>query len=317
MSSKQSYNFVLLVALICATVTAQVFASSCCAGGGGQSVCVLPAEQKYQLGLSNTYRSIQGEFDPYGHYSSNPNGNSSQQIISVLGGAYRLNNEDWQLGLSIPFTRTEQSNSNSSHQSTAMGDPAVEGRYLFWDDLAFLRFRPQLAFYSGARFPLGTSVYNTTDPYALDAVGDGTTTLHLGAAASKLYRPVKISLDGTIFYPFKKTVNKMHNQSVANPYQLKMGNRFQLAETMAYLFNERWSSSLGSKQLWVLQSSIDGNAVNGSAQRLFTTLASVNYSYDNSWAVGLSYETAFPFYRFQANEAYAQSVGMAITYGGI
>lgn len=109
----------------------------------------------------------------------------------------------------------------------------------------------------------------------------------------------------------------MHNQSVANPYQLKRGNSFQLAESAAYLFNEHWSSSIGSRQLWVLQSYINGNAVDGSAQRLFTSLASANYSYDNSWAIGLTYETAFPFYQYQANQTYAQSIGMAITYGGI
>ena len=313
---KQSFSLALLALLFTASAAEPAIAASCCAGGGGQSICVLPAEQHYQVGLSNTYRSIKGEFDPYGNYTSYPSGTSSQQIISVLGGAYRVN-DDWQLGVSIPFTRTEQSTPSSSHQATAMGDPAIEGRYLLLEDLAFLKYRPQLNLYAGARFPLGTSVYNTTDPYALDAVGDGTTTFHIGANASKLYRPFKVTLDGTFFYPLSHNVDQMHGQAVASPYQLKLGNRFQMAESAAYLFNERWSSSVGFRQLWILQSTIDGKPSDGSAQRLFTSLASVNYSLDNSWALGFTYETAFPFYKYQANQAYAQSVAMAITYGGI
>jgi hypothetical protein len=43
----------------------------------------------------------------------------------------------------------------------------------------------------------------------------------------------------------------------------------------------------------------------------------VNYFYDASWGVGLSYETAFPFYQYIANQPYAQAVALAVTYGGI
>ncbi len=310
-------HFSFYITAILLLISAQEsFASSCCAGGGGQSICVLPAEQSYQLGLTTNYRYIRGEFDPYGNYTSYPSSTSSQQIITTAGGAYRLNDE-WQLGLSVPFTRAQQNTATSSHHATAMGDPAVEGRYLLWEDLAFLRYRPQLSLYAGARFPFGTSVYNTTDPYALDAVGDGTTTFHMGANASKLYRPMKYTLDSTFFYPMSKQVNEMRGQPVSSPYDLKLGNRIQLAESAAYLVNEHWSITGGLRQLWVFQSKMNGNSVNGSAQRLFTSLASLSYSYDNSWALGLTYETAFPFYRYQANQAYAQSVAMAVTYGGI
>lgn len=291
-------------------------ASTCCAGGGGQSICVLPAEQRYQLGLSNTYRTVEGEYDPYGYYSSNSNGNTFDQIVTVFGGAYRFNDE-WQLGVSIPFTTNQQKISGSSKQASAMGDPALEVRFLFWEDLAFLTYRPQLDFYFGVRLPLGTSVYTTSDPYALDAVGDGTTTVHIGTNVSKLYRPFKLTFDGAYFYPLSRNVDEIRGQSVSESYQLKLGNRFQFSESLAYLFNESWSSAVGLRQLWVLQSSINGSEADSSAQRLYTSLASVNYAHDISWNVALSLETVYPFGQFAANQSNSQSFSLALTYGGM
>lgn len=312
---KPHCNAILIVILALAGGADFSLASTCCAGGGGQSICVLPAEQHYQLGFSNTYRTVEGEYDPYGYYSSNSNGNTIDQIVTVFGGAYRINDE-WQLGISVPFTTNQQKISGTSKQASAMGDPALEARFLFWEDLAFLT-RPQLDFYFGLRLPLGTSVYTTSDPYALDAVGDGTTTVHIGANVSKLYRPFKFTFDGAYFHPVSRNVDEIRGKSVSEPYQLKLGNRFQFSESLAYLFNERWSSAVGLRQLWVLQSSINGNEADSSAQRLYTSLASVSYSHDISWNVALSAETVYPFGEFAANQSNSQSVSLALTYGGL
>lgn len=298
------------------TLTRATLAASCCAGGGGQTLCVLPAEQGYQVGLSNTVRSVRGDFDPYGDYSSFPAGTSTSQIVTVFGGAYRVN-DDWQLGLSVPFTTSLQTMAEVTHRASASGDPALEGRYLLWEDLAFLTFRPQLAFYGGLRVPFGTSIYTTRDPMALDAVGDGVMTLHAGVNAAKLFRPVKWSMDAAVFYPRLHTVDKMRGEAVALPYTFKLGNRLQLAESANYLINQEWSATMGFKQVWTAHSLVGGVESEGSAQRLFTTATSVNYFYDNAWSVGLSYETEFPFYRYEVNQPYAHSVALAITYGGI
>lgn len=309
-------NLLLIVLLGLAGGADFSLASTCCAGGGGQSICVLPTAQHYQLGFSNTYRTVEGEYDPYGYYSSNANGNTVAQIVTVFGGAYRINDE-WQLGISVPFTTNQQKISGTSKQASAMGDPALETRFLFWEDLAFLTYRPQLDFYFGLRLPLGTSVYTTSDPYALNAVGDGTTTVHIGANVSKLYRPFKLTFDGVYFYPVSRKVDELRGKSISEPYQLKLGNRFQFSESLAYLFNESWSSAIGLRQLWVLQSSINGSEADSSAQRLFSSLVSLSYSHDISWQVDLLAETVYPFGQFTANRSNSQSVSLALTYGGL
>lgn len=316
---KQTFKTTIFAVLLTATALQtgpRAWASSCCAGSGGQSICVLPEEQRYQIGVSTLYRSVEGQFDRYGEYTSNNNDTSKKSVTTTVGGAYRFNDE-WQLGFSLPVVHNEYKFSNQRHSATELGDPTLEARYLLWDDLNFLKFRPQLVFYGGARFPLGNSVYSSRDLYDTNVTGDGTYTLHAGVDASKIYRPVKLTLDGAFFFPFSKHVTQMRGTDLSSPYSLKPGNRIQTIESVTYLHNEKWSATLGIKQLWEFETSVNGNSVSGSATRLFTSLASINFFYEGVWSIGTTYETAYPFYSYIANQPFAQSVSLAVTYGGL
>lgn len=311
-SKARSILVLLFLVLFFSAGAENAFSSSCCAGGGGQSVCVLPSEQSFQLGLANTFKTIGGHFDPYGNYSANTDGSSSTLMTSTLGGAYRLN-DDWQSSVSIPFIHSEQSLSGKQSSQTSIGDPALEARYTLWEDLNFLKYRPQLSLYGGMRFPLGPSVYDSTD---IDPPGDGTFTAHAGFNASKLYRPVQLTFDTSFFYPFEKNVSEMRGSAVSSPYRLKPGNRIQLVESATYLFSQRWSAAGALKQLWKFESSMNGQNLQGSAGRLFTSALSVSYFHNSSWSFSAAYETPFPFYSYAANEPYSQTVTVSALYGG-
>lgn len=317
-SRHQSFRvvFIQMALLLSAVIfSTESFASSCCAGSGGQTICVLPSEQNFQMGVTTSYRIVEGEFDAYGNYAKNNDSTFSRQVTTIVGGAYRLG-EDWQMGLSVPVISNQLTLRNNSKSATAMGDPTLEARYTLWEDLAFLMFRPSLHFYGGVRVPLGKSIYESRDPLALDAVGDGTPSIHVGFSASKFFRPIKLSVDGAYFFPFAKTVDRMRSAPVLSPYRFRAGDRFQWVQSASYLFNEHWSGALGVRQLWVLQSSKGGSPVESSAQRLFSSLVNLNYFPRAEWSLAFNYETAFPFYDYLANQSNAQSVSFAMTYGG-
>ncbi|MBI2521872.1 MAG: hypothetical protein HYV97_15760 [Bdellovibrio sp.] len=304
-----------LLAALCLGYFDNLLASSCHSGGGGQVINVLSSEQHFQLGASTQYRSVEGQFDPYGNYRANSPETTKQSFITTIGGAFRLN-DDWQIGASAPMIHNDYEISMQNHSSTAMGDPAIEARYMLWEDLNFLTFHPEISLYGGARLPMGNSIHHSHDPYGADITGEGVTTLHAGIASSKLYRPIKFSLDASFFYPLKKYVTHLHNEPISSPYTMKTGNRVQTSESIAYLFNG-WSSTLGLKQLWQFETSVDRQSTQGSAARLFTTQIGFNYFYADVWTIGVSYETAFPFYRYEANQPYAQTVALSMTYSGL
>jgi hypothetical protein len=290
-------------------------AASCHGGGGGQTLFVLPSEQNYQLGFSTSYRLTQGYFDPYGDYVANPENVSSNSKTLLLGNAFRLN-EDWQAGFTLPIISNESIFPNQRLSATGLGDPAAEVRYTYWEDLHFLKYRPSLAFTAGLKLPLGTSVYNSSDPYGTNVMGDGFWIAHLGANASKKFAAAKLSGEVTFFNPFSKTVTEMRGKPVSNYYELQSGTRFQTQASLTYLFNEHWSVSTGIKHFWQLQSRVNGTSAEGSATRLFTSSLAASYSYDRSWSFAVGLETISPFHRYQVNQPSFESFGLIASYGG-
>lgn len=289
--------------------------SASCHGGGGGETTVLSAGQKIQVGMANSFRVIEGFFDPYGRYTSTRDDDSSLISFATTWNAGVRASESWQWAFAFPVINNFGSYSGQNHSKTSIGDPVLETRYTLWEDLGSLSLLPEINGYVGARFPLGTSVYTSLDSRGLDVVGDGVSTLHLGWVASKLVRPVKVSLSGSFYYPWEKQVTKMRGVSVASPYSFKSGNRVFLEESAGYLISNHWNTAFGLRQLWTLKSKMAGNTVEGSAQRLFSTLMTLGYTMDVSLNMALSYETPFPFYRYVANQANSHLVSFAIQYG--
>lgn len=290
-----------------------VWAASCHGGGGGETT-VLSAGQKVQFGMATSYRVIQGSFDPYGRYQSLDSDSSSRFLTTTWNGGIRLN-EAWQLGWAIPLIHIQRELRGNPYSATSLGDSVLETRYTVLEDFGRLSYFPELNVLTGIRLPLGTSVYDTSDVRGMDVVGDGVSTIHGGVNISKLVRPLRLSLGGTFYYPWEKRVTKMRGIAVAEPYALKSGNRILLEESLSYLITNHWNSSVGIKELWSLKSNRNGETINGSASRIFSTLMSLGYAVDVSWNVALGYETLFPFYKYAVNQPNAHTASVAVQYG--
>ena len=289
-------------------------AQSCHGGGGGQVLAVLASGQHVQLATTTSYRLSNGRFDPYGRYIEYSSSAAYRSFVTLWGAAYRLS-ENWQLGVSLPIIYNDYSIATVERSATSLSDPIGEIRYDIWDDLAFLKYRPSLSLYSGLRLPLGKSLYDSSDPLDADVTSDGMITSHIGATLSKLYHPLKLSWDGSFFYPFSKTIAKNSGKPIAS-YVLKNGNKIQMSESVSYLLNEHITGTLSLKQMWQLQSKIDGQTVLGSAGRLFSTLIGLGYTLNTSWGFSLSHENSFPFYRYLVNQPQTETFLVAGTYNG-
>ena len=309
--NKLSFTF-LLTGLFSFPLTGS--AQSCHGGGGGQVLAVLASGQQYQLATATSYRLSKGRFDPYGRYIEYSSSTEYRSWITLWGVAYRVS-ENWQFGVSLPMVYNDYSISMVERQATSLGDPIGEVRYGIWEDLGFLKYRPSLSFYSGLRVPLGKSLYDSSDPLDADVTSDGVFTFHSGATLSKIYHPLKLSWDGSFFYPFSKTITQQRGKPIAS-YVLKNGNRFQMSESVSALFNDHFTGTLSLKQLWQHQNKKDGQPVWGSAGRLFSTLVGMSYTLNTAWGFSLSYENAFPFYRYLVNQPQTETFLVAGIYNG-
>lgn len=315
MNTRLQLTLSLILISAIGAIPKPVVAASCHAGAGGQVICVLPAEQKYQFGLNTAYRRTLGTADPYGYYRPYSEDQSSHSLITQLGGAFRFH-ENWQAGITIPFFRNENSLGSKIRTAMEVGDPAIEARYSLWDDLYFMPLRPELSVYGGTRVPVGKNSFESDDTLETNAVGEGVFVPYFGLAASKLYRPWKIGFDSTFFYPFEKTVTQTRGQSIADPYRFKSGNRVQLVESINYLLNMKWGVGAGLKQFWQFESSVNGNSNKGSAIRAYTSFITTSYSYSSRLFFSGNFESAFPFYQYLANQPSNQTLSLMVGYNG-
>lgn len=289
------------------------YAFSCHGGGGGGFR--LASDQHFQFGIATSYRTIQGWFDSLGYYTSNEGNIFFRTMTTILGGGYRFS-ENFSFALNIPFVFRTQQLKEQKDSYASFGDPSMEVTYKVWDDLHFLRFRPELNLYGGIHLPLGISPYNSKDLSGGDIVGQGFNVLYGGFNISKLYRPLKFGLDGSGFFPFSRKVTHVRGENLSESYLLKRGNQCQLVETISYLFNSNWNISMGFKQFWQLHSKMKRAKIMTSAERLFSSIAALNYTYDSGWNLGINFETIFPFYRYLVNQPSFQTISLSFTYGG-
>ncbi len=284
-----------------------------CHGGGGGETLVLPSGQRYQFGLATSYRLIQDSFHPYGGDPPQSENSSLNSLTTSWSGGARVS-ESWQFSWALPLTYNKYVIGGKDHSQASFGDPILETRYTFLEDVRFLWYQPELSFYGGVRLPLGTSTYNSRDPYGADVAGEGLTIFHSGIGAAKLFRPFKFTLNGGFYYPLEKKVEQIRNVNVT-PYDFKSGNRIVLNGGLNYLINNHWTTSVGVKGLWTLKSKKDQDVIEGSSGRLFSMTASLGYAYDVSWSMALNYETLFPFYKYGVNQQNSNTFSLALNYG--
>jgi hypothetical protein len=285
------------------------------------------------LSMIAAYRETDGQFDALGNYTSNPSGSSVYGLYDTFHLAYRFSHA-FELGWSFSARESRAAYSTGSQKSQSFGNPSLEARYHFNFPNPNL---PRISVYTGFSMPYTTGSSSTTgDPSkALLAVSqtnaDGTYaggwTIQSGVGASKVFHAINLrtAVDASVTYPFPQTVDT--SDGGLNPGQpditSKRAIQYALSEGVAYLWGSHWSFDLGFRQLWAGDSTYDGQDTIDTATRLYSTSfgisfspSTVNYSNEPDWRYSIGYLTPWPFYAALANEPYAPSISVGISYSG-
>lgn len=313
-SDGKGYALVFLTAIAMVVFSGHARASSCCAASGGQTICVLPDEQNYQVGVATSVEEMLGHTDGVGRFHRQDDTVVVRRYAWIIGAAYRVT-EDVQLSVSLPTLFNKQRFSKDEHTATGLGDTTFEGRYSLWQDLAFLRYRPSVSFYSGARLPTGTSVYDAQDRFSTDVTGDGFVSPYLGVSVAKLYQPWRFSVDASVIVPLGLHVTSMHQKPLITPYDYREGLRFQFAQGASYLINSKWSASLTTLFTLRFLTKVDAQAVLHSGGRRLSLDGAIHYFHSAALQVNVGLSSSLPMTNLDRNQAQLAALRLSVAYG--
>ena len=269
--------------------------------------------EKFQFGASTSYHETTGRFDPYGYYTSIPDGASARTVGTGLSGSYRFNKQ-WEADLMLPIRQTDITVPTGTMSSTSVGGTSVEGRYHYggWSHLTF-----HVATTTPWQFKNKTSTGDPSSSLASVMGNDSSAMLsgsnvRVGAGVSHTFRSFRAAMDLTTTVPFATEQEPTATIPVAT--SVRKGERIQTSEGVSYLLGIKWSFSTSVKQMWGRDTTVDGLDQVGTASRSFSTALSVGYGASRDWHWMASYETLYPFYNYAVNQGCGPSVSIGMTY---
>jgi len=242
-------------------LSSKVLAAACCSGGFA-SPALIAGEQKAQMTQSFSYSEEHAYVDNEGlwHESS-----EKEQIQTLRLEAAHLLSDRWQAGISAPYL--ERSKASSS--AAGFGDISTTLGYEALTDWTYDPWQPKAIGFLQLTIPTGKSIYEFSDPMALDARGRGFYSLGLGGLLTKNWMKWDAFVNFEIHKGFTKTVD---NSQIQGDIEPGFGNSL----TTGFAYNTqlwRVGTSLGSTH----EDPVKVMGVAGGEQRFMTAGLSASY----------------------------------------
>jgi hypothetical protein len=265
------------------------------------------------------YREVQGRFDPYGAYLSS-DGNTAAWV-SIFGLDYRYSPE-WEYFFSFTASEYQQQGSTYSATTDSFGVPQLEVRYHIPTQTPV-----HTTLHLGVSLPFkttSTQSNGTPDSSSGDSGNDGgfsplsAFAIKAGVNASTLVTSLhlRIAVEASTTYQFAQDTTLPDAPPGTPSMSIQNGETYQLDEIFSYIFNPQWSATVGFTQSWAGDTLADGQTVDDTASRLFSTKFGVSYGGIKNYRFSLSYGSAYPFYQYAANQPYAPTTSLAVVYNG-
>ena len=279
---------------------------------------------RFRFSMSTSYKNTQGKFDPYGDYSSYPDGSDVWSVSNSFRLGYRLN-DTWELGTGFSVRYTESHFPSGSSVSRSIGNPSLSTRGHFGLGSGY-----NLSVHVGLSAPYKWRSRHVVGDPTKDIQNDDDSSIGTengggnafsattGFGIAKRIEPLRLrtSLDASVVHPFASTVDAQDAPAGFNPTNvIQKANQYQLSETFGYPVIRRVGAQLGFRQVWAGDSTSNGVDQQGSASRAFTSHIGFTYSASAAWKFDAKFETPFPFYSYLVNQAYSPtfSIGMSFT----
>lgn len=203
MSHQALIRIALSVGLLLMTGTEVAHAAACC-GGTSAAPGLLTGDDSSQLTVSASTSTVIGDVPEQG-WAVYRSASTSEVVQTLRIEGSRLISESWQVGLAVPMIRKEVSSPQTSDSNSSLGDLSVTLAHETWPEYEYSAWKPRGFTFLTLNVPMAASIYETTRPGAVDAIGSGFWRISAGALALKSWQQWDLSLLGETHYSFTRS----------------------------------------------------------------------------------------------------------------
>ncbi len=194
--------FGLLLSFVVLTHSNLAQAAACC-GGTSAAPGLLTGDDTHQLTFSASSSSVIGDMPEQG-WAVYRSSSTSEVTQSFRFEGAMLVSESWQIGLAVPLIRKEFTSLRGSDSATSLGDLSVTLAHETWPEFGYSAWIPRGFTFLSVNAPIAASIYETTRPGAVDAIGSGFWRVSAGALFLKSWNSWDVSLFGETHYSFTR-----------------------------------------------------------------------------------------------------------------
>ncbi len=275
-----------------------VLAAACCIGGASKSFISLTRLQKYEVGTSLSYKEDYGRFNSSGEAEKTE---LHRTIALTIGAGMRLH-PDWQIQALVPLVTQAKSYGATLADRRGVGDVSIGVDWTALEALFTDDWYPTIRLQGGVKLPTG-SVEKKVDGTWTPGTGNGMWEPYVGVGVEKKLGATSLGLRAS------------YTHRLAPATGDRLGNQFELSETVAYNFSNRLSLALGSSQVWTGNTFANGRTIAATSSNTVSAFIQPTFFIDRVWSIAATAEFTVPQVGWSRNTPAAQSFAIVTRYG--
>lgn len=192
-----------LVAVVLFSSANIVFAAPCCSAGSA-APSLITGDDKAQMSMDVSGGYVVGDVGSQGPAVFRSSDNSETEGGVTLNGA-RLISDRWQLGASLPLRYRSHEQSGQEGSARGIGDFRFNLGYEILPEWSYSSWRPRGYVFAQQTFPTAKSIYDSSDPQAVDAFGKGFYATGFGVLFLKSWKYFDASWLSSAQYSFSRS----------------------------------------------------------------------------------------------------------------
>jgi hypothetical protein len=268
-----------IIKLFLVILTIQKAWSAACCGGGANFPSLILNDDAAHLGFSASATKTVGDA-PQNGKAVFRSSNDKEWVHTFNLDAAVLISDRWQIGGNIPYVHRSRSTSSDSASEWGWGDISTSLGFEYLPEYSYSIWKPRGFLFLQSTLPTGGNVYESDQPFGVDARGKGFYTFSLGTILLKSWR----AWDSSFRFAVNKSLDRSFTAADGSEVDVKPG--YDIISSLGL----GWSPGMGNWRMGLMINPIYTTPSNiGRYKLVWNTSLDVSYLMASKYLLGISY----------------------------